>query len=92
MLRGRPNLQLLVSRDVQEHVLSLRRPKSTYNGLPRRADVVLRSADVFSHRVVSAQLGVGEAKAGKWWPRYISRGLAGLLDEPRCGTPRQLTD
>lgn len=28
----------------------------------------------------------------KWRQRYIDRGLAGLRDEPRCGTPRKVTD
>ncbi len=41
---------------------------------------------------MAAQLQVSEAAVGKWRQRCISRGLAGLLDEPRCGAPRRITD
>ena len=32
------------------------------------------------------------AAAGKWRSRYVVKGLAGLLDEPRRGAPRRITD
>ena len=92
MLRGRPKPQLLVSPDDREHLVRWRRRRSTSNGLARRADIVLRCAEGVSNRDVAAQLQVSEATVGRWRQRYISRGLAGLLDEPRCGAPRRITD
>ena len=92
MLRGRPKPQLLVSPEDREHLLRWRRRRTTSNGLARRADILLRCADGVSNREVGAQLRVSGATVGKWRQRYIGRGLAGLLDEPRCGAPRRITD
>ena len=41
---------------------------------------------------VAAQLRITQQTVGKWRSRYIERGLAGLLDEPRPGAPRRITD
>jgi transposase len=37
-------------------------------------------------------LGVTGDTIGKWRNRYIAKGLAGLLDEPRTGAPRRIGD
>ncbi len=41
---------------------------------------------------MARELRVTNATVGKWRRRFISKGLGGLLDEPRCGAPRQITD
>jgi transposase len=92
MLRGCPKPERQFSPTDREHRLRWRRRRTTSNGLARRADIVLRCADGVSNREVAAQLRVSAATVGKWRQRYISRGLAGLLDEPRCGAPRRITD
>lgn len=45
-----------------------------------------------SHEAVAAELGVHAATAGKWRRRFVAEGLAGLLDEPRPGAPRRISD
>src|SRR5262249_21334052 len=41
---------------------------------------------------VAAELGLTDNTVCKWRSRYIQRGLAGPLDEPRCGAPRRISD
>jgi transposase len=93
MARGRPPKAPLVLReeDRPELVRWSRRMKSS-NGLAQRARIVLRCAEGRPSSDVAAALGVTNATVGKWRARYIARGLGGLLDEPRCGAPRQISD
>jgi transposase len=93
MPRGRPHRAPLILAD--EHRSELlrwsRRPRSS-NGLAQRARIVLRCADGLSSTRVAAELRVTDHTVCKWRSRYIERGLAGLLDEPRCGAPRRVDD
>jgi transposase len=41
---------------------------------------------------VAEQFGVSKQMVGKWRQRFIDRRIDGLLDEPRPGTPRKITD
>ena len=92
MQRGRPKAPLLVPEEDRSQLLRWsKRPKSS-NGLARRADIVLRCADGLSNSSVAAQLRITQQTVGKWRSRYVKRGLAGLLDEPRPGAPRRITD
>ncbi len=92
MQRGRPKAVLLVPEEDRSQLLRWsKRPKSS-NGLARRADIVLRCADGLSNSAVAAQLRITQQTVGKWRSRYVERGLGGLLDEPRPGAPRRITD
>jgi len=93
MSRGRPHTAALSLREADRPELLRwsRRVKSS-NGLAQRARIVLRCAEGEPSSHVARALGVTGATVGKWRSRYISRGLAGLLDEPRCGAPRQISD
>lgn len=93
MARGRPHKAPLVLREEDRVELARwsRRVKSS-NGLAQRARIVLRCADGTASSAVAADLGLTNATVGKWRSRYIARGLDGLLDEPRCGAPRTVSD
>jgi transposase len=68
-----------------------RRPK-TAQALALRARIVLRCAGGLSNEVVASELGVHAATVGKWRRRFLGEGLDGLLDEPRPGAPRRISD
>ncbi|MGH7639793.1 MAG: helix-turn-helix domain-containing protein [Candidatus Dormibacteria bacterium] len=90
MPRGRPKAPLQLSPAERDDLLRWsRRPKSS-TGLARRADMVLRCAEGLTNHTVALQLQVSEATAGKWRRRYLQRGPAGPLDEPRGGAPRRI--
>jgi len=93
MARGRPPKGVLSVSDEDRAQLIRwsKRPKSS-NGLARRADIVLRCAEGVPSTQVAAQLRVTNNTVSKWRNRYIERGLAGLLDEPRSGAPRKVSD
>ncbi len=93
MPRGRPHKARL-SVSLPDRVELLRwtkRPKSS-NGLARRASIVLRCADGDPSSKVARELRVTNQTVCKWRSRFIERGLAGLLDEPRVGAPRTISD
>ena len=93
MPRGRPHKAPLVVRDEDraDLVRWTKRPKSS-NGLAQRARIILRCADGLTSTEVAAELRLTNQTVCKWRSRYIERGSAGLLDEPRSGAPREVSD
>ena len=60
--------------------------------LAMRSRIVLACADGESNTEVAARLGVHRNTVGKWRRRFVEFRLDGLLDEPRPGQPRKITD
>lgn len=89
---ARPKPELVLSDD-ERLKLSLwaSRPKSTQR-LALRARIVLACADERSNKAVAGRLGVCGATVGTWRTRFLAKRLDGLVDDPRSGAPRTVTD
>src|SRR3954453_5782700 len=57
-----------------------------------RARIVLGCNDGLSNGEVANRLGITGATVCKWRERFRTSRLEGLLDEPRPGAPRSITD
>ena len=92
MRTGRPITPVSLASDEREALERwARRPKSA-QALAQRARIVLECASGRPNTAVAQGLGVTHQTVGKWRQRFLERRLAGLLDEPRPGAPRQVGD
>jgi transposase len=68
-----------------------RRP-TTAQALAQRARIILSSAAGTANDVVARRLHVTRQTVGRWRARFVAQRLDGLLDEPRPGAPRTISD
>jgi transposase len=68
-----------------------RRPK-TAQALAQRARIVLGCAAGETHTALGRRLQLTKQTVGKWRARFLALRLDGLLDEPRPGAPRTISD
>jgi transposase len=92
MSRGRPVSKIILSQEEFEKLqLIERRPKSE-QGLVLRASIVLSCAQDKTNEAVARELGVCKHTVGKWRRRFAAERIAGLVDAPRSGAPREISD
>lgn len=72
-------------------MLLARRPK-TSQALALRARIVLAIDAGLNNSEAAAKLSVTKPTVGKWRERFRLNRMEGLLDEPRPGAPRSITD
>jgi transposase len=92
MRPGRPKAELVLTGEEREALESLTRTSRRPAGLATRAAIVLACAAGDSNRAVAERLHVASVTVGKWRGRFVRQRLDGLLDEPRSGAPRRVTD
>ena len=92
MPRGRPLAPLEISIEERETLERLVARRKTAQALAQRARLILGCAEGKSNKTVSAQVGLSPQTVGKWRRRFVEGRLDGLLDEPRPGAPRKITD
>ena len=92
MARGRPLQPIVVSEEDRETLVRFSRRAKTSQALALRSRLVLQCADGATNQQVARALHVTPQTVGKWRARYIAGGVEGLLDEPRPGAPRTVTD
>ena len=66
--------------------------RKSVQALALRARIVLACAEGFSNMEVAAQERVSLPTVGMWRSRFLERRCDGLVDEPRPGGPRTVTD
>jgi len=92
MRTGRPKKPLEITDEDRDKLQTIaRRPKSA-QAMAMRARIVLSCGEGMSNSEVAHKLRITGATVGKWRERFRKQGLDGLLDEPRVGAPRTITD
>jgi transposase len=91
-VKGPPARTIELTEDERARLVELARRSKTANAVARRARIVLAAADGQGNAEISRTLGVGQSTAVKWRSRFLRLRLDGLLDEPRVGAPRTVSD
>jgi transposase len=92
MTRGRPIPPLQLSPQERETLERWSRRHTSAQALALRCRIVLACAQGLSNTAVAAGVPATLQTVGKWRRRFLARRLDGLLDEPRPGAPRKLSD
>jgi transposase len=93
--RGRPKAPLVLSDEERQTLARWSRRAKSSQALALRCRIVLGCAEdggLRSNQDVAAQLGIWPQTVTKWRRRFLERRLEGLVDEPRPGAPRKITD
>lgn len=92
MRTGRPKSELELTLDERTELERLTRRSKTSQSIALRARIVLACGEGISNGTVAERLGITGATVGKWRRRFVENRIDGLLDEPRPGFPRKITD
>lgn len=92
MRTGRPIPPLVLNREERETLEQWARRPKTAQALAQRARVILACAEGQNNTAVASRLHWTKQTVGKWRRRFVTQRLQGLLDEPRPGTARRLSD
>src|SRR3954452_6220852 len=68
------------------------RRRKTAQALALRSRIVLAAAEGAANYEIAERFGISRPTVTKWRNRFAERRLEGLLDEPRPGRPRTVTD
>ena len=68
------------------------RRRTSAQGLAQRSRIVLAAAEGLKNTEIAKRLGVTRPMVTKWRNRFAEHRLDGLVDEPRPGRPRTITD
>ena len=94
MRRGPKNRYepIILTTEENNRLVEWTRRHKTSQGLALRARIVLACRQDRSNREIARQLRVTAQTVGKWRGRFHDARLDGLLDEPRPGAPRTISD
>jgi len=68
------------------------RRRTSAQALAQRSRIVLLAAEGLANTEIAERLGISRNTATTWRRRFAEHRLDGLLDEPRPGRPRTITD
>jgi len=87
-----PVVSVELSEAEREQLVSWSRRSTTAQALAQRSKIVLLVAEGLRTGEIAARLGVHRNTVAKWRRRFEAERLDGLVDEPRPGRPRTVTD
>jgi transposase len=92
MSKGRPVPPLVLSPEEKNELEKTVRRRSASQTDVQRAKVILGCAAGLPNYRVAQQTGVSALSVGRWRRRFAEHRLRGLLDLPRSGAPRTISD
>lgn len=92
MPRGPAAVSIELSAGERETLVQWTRRRRSSAGLAQRSRIVLECAKDQTNTAVAERVGVSVPTVRRWRGRFAERRLDGLLDEPRPGQPRKITD
>jgi transposase len=92
MRTGRPRKPLEITEEDRNKLHLIARRSKSSQAMALRARIVLSCEQGMSNSEVARKLQITGVTVGKWRERFCELGLDGLLDEPRVGAPRKITD
>jgi transposase len=81
-----------LSDDERAQLESWARRRSSAQALAQRSRIVLLAAEGLKNTEIAERLGTGRPMVTKWRNRFAERRMDGLVDEPRPGRPRTISD
>lgn len=84
--------EIVLSVEEKEELERLSRRRKTSQALALRSKIVLHCAEGMTHLAIAEKLRTSNVTVGKWRRRFAENRLDGLLDEPRPGQPRRVSD
>jgi transposase len=78
--------------DERAQLMAWARRWKSANAIALRSRIVLAAGEGLGNTAVAAKVGVEVGTARKWRNRFLAERLEGVLDEPRPGRPRTVSD
>ena len=90
--RGPRPVEIVLTAGEREQLERWARQRRTAAGLATRSRIVLACAAAESNASIARSMEVARPTVAKWRGRFAAARLEGLLDEPRPGRPRTVSD
>jgi transposase len=90
--RGRPTVEIILSGDERKTLERWARRHNSSQALALRCRIVLGCADGRPNTQIAAELRVHATTVAKWRHRFATERLDGLVDAPRPGAARKISD
>jgi transposase len=90
--RGPRPVRLVISPSERTTLEQWARRRTTAQGLAQRARIILGCAAGQTAAMIAGELRITRQTVGRWRRRFSAKRLDGLVDEPRPGAPRRISD
>jgi transposase len=85
-------VEIVLSDEERAQLESWERRRTSAQALAERSRIVLAAAEGLKNTEIAERLGVHRQSVTRWRNRFAEYRLDGLVDEPRPGRPRTITD